>query len=576
VSGPKFRWIAAIAMVAVAAFVALGCGSDSGGDGGSGELAKDQTLRINIAADPESFDPSVASFVDTYNTQNAIWAGLYRLTGKESELTPWLAEELPEVSEDGLKYTVKLRDAKWSDGSPITADDVAFGIRRSLDPAVGAYYATLLLDIVGACEYNTSGPAAKDEGPKDDEEQCDGFKTDRKPESIGVKAIDDKTVEFTLEKQVPWFEQILALTVTYPQPQEVVEKFGEKWTEPQNIVTSGAFTLADYKRKESITLKKNPEFWDADNVTLDTIEMVMIEDPATAAKEFEKGDIDTGYVRTMFPNGQLDRWKTTDEYFSVPTSSTQYMYINTTNEELRDPKVRQGLALALNRKSVVENVTRRGDIVSEAMIPTVLPGYDTIKEGNQDFLTPEGDLDKAKELLEQGGWKEGTELSAYYASDSTSAQDVVEAFQSDLEKVGVKLKPVPVVSDVLQEPGYGVSPVDEKVDLLFQGWAADYLDAQNYYQLFTCANVEGGLNAANYCDEEYDEVYNQALETVDDGDRYELYKQLEAMLTGPDGGMPAIPTYEPVDQTLIQDWVEGFEPLPSSLLFFEDVKIHEH
>lgn len=579
-SGPKSRWIAALFTLAIAAIVAVGCGgdSDNGGDGGSDKPAADQTLTMNIGADPEGFDPATASYLDTFNVLTALFAGLYRLTGDDSELTPWLAEELPEISDDGLTYTVKLReDAKWSDGQPLTAEDVVFGVRRSLDPELGAYYATFLHSIVGACEYNTSG-TSEGEAAGADEEACGGLKTDRKPESIGVRAVDDYTVEFKLEKAVPWFDQLMTVGAMYPQPKHAIEKFGDKWLEPENLVTSGAFTLESYKRRDRIVLTKNPEFWNADDVKLDRIVMRMVGEPATANRLFEEEKLDTGFTRTLVPPAEIDQWKSDERYRDVGTTATQYLYINTTNPALKDPKVRQGIALAIDRQSIAENVTKKGDRPSRTVIPDNIPGYDTIEEASQDFLPTDSapDVDKAKEALEEGGWEDGTELSLYFDSTGANGAAVGEQIQSDLKKVGVDVKLVPLPGDQIAVPGVGISPIGEKVDLILQGWIADYLDAQNFYQLFTCGNVEAGLNSANYCDKEYDKVYAQALETVDVDARTELYKELEGMLTGPDGGMPVVPIYQETDNTLVQPWVEGFDIIPSGFLYYEDVVINEH
>lgn len=555
--------------ILTAAAVAAGCGSEGGGSGGGssrstdsgGELASEQVLRLNIGADPgEGFDPPRTSYVESVNVINQMFAGLYRVND-DSELVPFIAAELPEVSEDGLTYTVKLRDdAKWSDGRELTAEDAVFGIQYSLRNATGAYFAQYMLDIKGAREFN----ASKD--PKED------------PSGIGVTAPDDTTLVIELEKEVPWFKGLLSLQTFYPLRQDVIEEHGERWTEPENIVVSGPFTLSEYRPKDAVVMVRNDEWWGAEDVDLERIEMKVIDKPVTAVEEFDAGRIDASFVNTGVPSEQIDELKERDEYLSTQTSSIAYMYMNTTNPKLRDPKVRQGISMAIDRELIVKTVTRRGDLPAGSTIPEAIPGYETITDGSDDFIQTEDepDLDRARELLEEGGWKEGDELNFYFPSDSAVAPSVAEAIQGSLDKVGVKVKLVPVPGDAMQQTGVGVSPIGPKVDLLAQGWAADYLDAQNYYQLFTCENVDNGLNGSNFCDEDFDEVYAEALETVDDDARFELYRDLEARLTGPDGAMPAAPLYQPTDDTLVQKWVRGYEISPTSLLYLDDVAILEH
>lgn len=568
------RSIIGVGAVLMAAAIAAGCGGgkEPGKVGEKLAAKSDQVFTLNISSDPEGFDPAKASYVDTLNVINQMYVGMYRLQGPDNEVVPYLATELPTISDGGLTYTVKLRDdAKWTNGDPVTAEDIVYGVRYSLNPKTAAYFSGFMTSIVGACESLAAGDAAALKG-------CGDKPTDGKPESIGVRAVDEHTVEFKLKQQVPWFTQLLTVNTFYPLPGETIDKFGAKWTDVKNIVSNGPFQLDKYTRRKSVELKKSETFWDADKVTLQHINMIMVGDAKTAIKQFELGKLDTGFARTMVPPSDIDKWKTDDRYVSVDTSSTNYMYLNTRNEALKDPKVRQGIAVAVDRQTLVNNITKRGDVPLDTVIPTVLPGYDTIKQGAQEFIGAGSapDVDKAKELLKEGGWKDGTELSLYFDSGGATGGLVSQSIQSDLSKVGVKVKLVPTPGDVMQTPGVGVSPIGEKVDLLLQGWGADYLDAQDYYQLFTCDNVDAGINGSNYCDEEFDKLYNESLKVVDDDARFDIYKQLEAMLTGPEGAMPAVPLYQPKDDTVVQSWVKGFNLEPSSFLWLDDVQILEH
>ncbi len=568
------------AALVVSGLIAAGCGGGGKSTSVGTELAKKQEFTVNVTSEPATLDPSAMGDLDSSNIAVNLFAGLYRLVGDDNELKPFLADGMPEITDDGLTYTVKLRkDAKWSNGDPVTAEDVVFAVRRALDPEIGAYFATFMYGIKGACEYNTSGPLGDGEKEGDDEAQCEGFKTDRKPESIGVSAVDDHTVKFELETQVPWFDQLLAVNTFWPLHEETIEKHGEKWTEPGNIVTSGPFHMTGWTHRKEITLERSKTFWGKDDVKLTKIRMAMVSDAQTAARQFEVGKLDAGTIRNMVAAADVDKWKTRDEYVTIPSTSTNYIYLNTQNKELSDPKVRQGIALAVNRKEIVEQITKRGDTPLSTIVPTTIPGFETIKQESQDFIgaDEEPDVDEAKELLKQGGWNDGDELSVYFTTEGGNSQAVAEQIKSDLDKVGVTLKLVPLPSgDSLYAPGVGTSPIEEKVDMVLLGWAADYLDAQDWYQLWTCDAIDHGLNPSMFCNEEYDDIYGEALKTVDQDARFELYQQLEAMLTGPDGEMPAVPLYQPTDDNLVQKWVKGYDIGPAGITYFDTISILEH
>lgn len=576
----RFRRVgAALAVLVAATFVATGCGSDSSGDGGSSDLAKNQDLVVQIGAETEAgvFDPQKTSYLDSVNRNNAIFANLYRYSADGSELVPFAAAEVPKVSDDGLTYTVKMRDdAKWSDGKAMTADDLVFGVQHALDPATQSYFASFMLDIVGACEYNAGKDAAKT-CPNDSLKATD--LTDGKPESMGVTATDDHTVEFKLNREVPWFDQLMTLQTFVPLRRDVVEKFGVKWTDVDNIVTSGPFTLKEYKPKSQIVVDKDPNFWGAKDVKLDKITFKMIPEAKTAYQDFKRGRIDMAFARTAIDAADIDQVKTEDYYVSQPSIETQYAYLNTRNKALSDPKVRQALAIAIDRPAIVDNILKRDDKPMNTVTPSGIPGYDVFSEGSQDFVGAEDgpDLDKAKNLLEEGGWNDSDSLNVVYDTTSGNAQQVAEQIQSDWGKIGVKANLKPTASDVISSPGYGISPVDKKVDVILQGWVQDYLDGQDWYQLWTCANVDKGLNASNYCSDEYDQIYGEALKTVNADDRFELYKQLEAKLTGPDGDMPTIPLYQPTNDTVVQTYVKqdgkAYKLASSGLIYYDNLSL---
>jgi oligopeptide transport system substrate-binding protein len=569
------KLVASAAILAAAAFVAVGCGGDDGGDGdGSANLADEQELVVNISAESEVglFNPAGMSSLDAINSKGYVqFAGLYRIVGEDSEIEPALAADMPEVSEDGLTYTIEMRDdAEWSDGEPITAENVVTAVRYTLDPDNGAYFATFLKNIVGACESLAAGDKAALEA-------CPEPRTDGSPEQIGVTAVDDTTLEIKLAAPIPWFDKLLTIQNFYPIRQDQLDELGADYGKSTETAVSGPFKLVEYKPDNTIVYEKNDGYYDADDVTLEKITMRMIKEPTTAVQEFTRGRLDTGLQNTMYPSAEVDKWKATDEFVSTPTVGSQYMYFNTRNKELSDPKVRQAIAQAVNRKDIVENITKKGDVPLQGVVPPAVPGFDVWGEGSQDFLAADGepDVDTAKSMLEEAGWNEDEVLTMIYSNDGGNGQAIAELVQSNLADVGVKVELQGQPGDVLFTQGNGISPTKPSVDIVMLGWIQDYLDAQDWYQLWWSGNIEEGLNSSNYASDEYDEIYEEAIVTVDNDARYELYKQLEAKLTGPDGDMPAAPLYVQADATLVQPWVEGFSLIPSGIIYWEDVSVTE-
>ncbi|MCW2950028.1 MAG: bacterial extracellular solute-binding s, 5 Middle family protein, partial [Thermoleophilia bacterium] len=226
------RMLLSASVIVTAALVAVGCGGSSSDGGNSSKSAGSQNLVVGVGAgsDPGNFDPTTINAYDTVNRNNSIWSNLYRYDKSGQKLVPFLATEAPQVSSDGLTYTVKMRsDAKWSDGKPLVADDMVFGVQHALDPATAAPFASFILAIQGACEYFSGG--------KDLKNKCAEYQTDKttltdgSADAVGVTALDDHTVQFKLNKVVPWFDQLLSLQVFIPLRKDIVTKYGKTWDE---------------------------------------------------------------------------------------------------------------------------------------------------------------------------------------------------------------------------------------------------------------------------------------------------------------------------------------------------------
>ena len=332
-------------------------------------------------------------------------------------MVPFLATDLPEISEDGLTYTVKLRDdAKWSDGKPIVGRRPR--VRRPALARSGDRRVLRRRSCSTSSVRASTTPARTRRRPAD----ADAAPTDRRQaREIGVTATDDHTVEFKLKRPVPWFDQLLTLRSFDAAAPRLVEKFGEKWTDAENIVSSGPFKLTEYKPSNHIVVTKNHDFWDADDVKLDKITFQMIGEPMTALREFERGRLDTGFQNTM--RAGRDR---PVEGRRLPRRRVHRYAVHVHEHDERGAQGPEGApgARAGDRPSdIVDNITqerRQADATPSS--PTASRATTSSTRARR-TSSPERvpDLDKAKELLEEGGWEESTTLNIYYPSDSGNA-----------------------------------------------------------------------------------------------------------------------------------------------------------
>ena len=384
------------AVLVLFAFVG-GCGGDDD-EADSNASGSKNVLRIAIGSEPPSLDPGLLTDVVSANVVLNLMDPLVRLND-DLEPEPALAESW-DVSEDGTTVTFNLRDdGQWTNGDPVTAADFEYSWKRILDPELAAGYAYQLYGIVGATDYNSC--------EKDCEKLRDG---------VGVKAVDDKTFEVKLTSPQPWFIAQVAHTSFLPVHRATVEEFDRKWTEPANIVTNGPYRLTGWKHDESITLTKWDDWRDADSVGVGRIAGRIIKDATTALAAFEAGELDACMETACIPPNDIERLKGGDDYVESPGLATQYLGFNM--KTVPDVNQRRALAFAVDRTSLVENVTKAGEEPATSFTPKGMPGFDTIA---QDFLPTEADLDAAQKYLGQASSPKKT-LDFVFVSDDPVGQ----------------------------------------------------------------------------------------------------------------------------------------------------------
>jgi oligopeptide transport system substrate-binding protein len=517
------------------AVLVLALASCGGGDG-DGEAAPtgsapEQVLRVNFGGEPPSLDPGLATDLTSANVLNAITDPLVQL-GDDLQPAPSLAERW-EVSEDGKTVTLHVRrDGKWTNGDPVTAHDFEYSWKRTLDPELAADYAYQFYGIAGAAEYNGC------------EKNCARLR-----EAVGVKALDDYTLEVRLVGPQPWFLQQIAHHSFRAVHRATVERYREKWTAPENIVTNGPFKLQSWEHEASMTFVKNEAWRGAASVKLERIEGLMIRDATTALLSFEAGEFDACIDQaTCIPTVEFERLADSPDLRLFPGLAVQYIGLNV--ENVPDVNQRRALALAIDRQEIVDNVSKAGEVPATGFTPKGIPGFEQIE---QSFLSPRADMERARVAMSRAKAPK-TRLQLFLDANSTARARAI-AVQSMWAELGIETTiKAQEWAGFLEFIG---PPPNKAVDAIDIAWVGDYVDAINFLELAEC---DSGFNFAQFCDPEFDRLLDRAREMADAEERYALYGQAEARLTGAEGGFPYLPLCWGVYAVLAKENVQGWEP----------------
>lgn len=504
-------------------------------------------ITFALQNEPDVIDPGITnnSFASPFITN--IFEGLIAYD-ENSEIIPGSAESW-EISEDGKIYTFKIRESlKWSDGSDLNANDFVYSYFRVLDPATGARYSNMLTDyILNANEY---------------------FEGTVEASEVGIKALDDNTLEITLIEPTPFFLGVLGIWVYCPVNQAVVEASPDRWTmDAATLVSNGPFKVSSIKLGEGIVLVKNENYWDAANVNLDEINFRYILDPSTALNAFEAGEIDG--LKTI-PAADMTRLKVeSDAYYSVPSFGTTFYNINVEKEPFNDPKVREALSLALSRDDIINNVLQAP---ADPTISLVSPGYVTNgtdfadTHANYEFNS-KGDIEKAKTLLAEAGYPNGEgfptiELS-YYTDENV--KKVVEAMQAMWKEnlnveTNIKVEDWAIYYERVQSGDYEIGAM---------GWGGDYLHPMTFLGLYESNSVN---NDTNYSNAEYDDLIAQIKVETDIDKSVELMHQAEDIIIRE---IPSIFLYHRENTILVSNKVNGWSLDALSNLSFKYAGVTE-
>ena len=425
------------------------------------------------SADPESLDPHKTSTVYEAHILRDLFLGLTTEDAK-AETIPGAAESWT-VSPDGKTYTFKLRaDGKWSDGTPVTADDFVFSWRRLVDPATAAEYAYMLAPVVNA-EAITKG--------------------EKKPEELGVKAVDDLTFEVTLNAPTPYFLEMLTHQATYAVSKANVEKFGADFIKPGNLVSNGAYMLAEFVPNDHVKVVKNPNFYDAANVKIDTVNYIPTEDRSTAMKRFEAGELDSN---DDIPTEQLADLKAKfgDQVRLGPYLGTYYYVFKIPKAPWDNAKLRHAVSMAIDRDYLAEKVWQNTMIPAYSFVPPGIGGYET-KTTDYAEMSQLDREDAAKKILTELGYgpDKPLKLEIRY-NTSENHKNTAVAIQEQLKPLGIEVS----LLNTDTKTHYAHLENHGDFDVARAGWIADYKDPENFLAL---CKTGTGNNYAEYSNKEY-------------------------------------------------------------------------
>ncbi|GLS32840.1 oligopeptide transport system substrate-binding protein [Mesorhizobium albiziae] len=432
------------------------------------------------SADPESLDPHKTSTVYEAHILRDLFEGLV-MQDQKADVIPGAAESWT-VSDDGLVYTFKLRSGGvWSDGSPVTAEDFVYSFRRLEDPATGAEYASMLYVIKNGEEVNT-GKA--------------------KPEEMGVKAIDASTLEITLKAPTPYFLEMLTHQSAYPVNKAAIDKLGADWIKPGNLVSNGAYTLAEFVPNDHIKLTKNAKFHDAANVKIDVVNYIPTEDRSTAMKRFEAGELDSN---DDIPTEQMADLKAKfgDQLRIGAYLGTYYYAIKTDKAPWDNPKLRNAISEAIDRDFLAEKVWQNSMIPGYSMVPPGIEGYSPALASFAEKSQIDREEEASKVLAELGyGPDKPLKMEIRY-NTSENHKNTAVAIQEQLKPLGIEVS----LLNTDTKTHYGHLEQKGDFDVARAGWIADYKDPETFLGISRKAS---GNNYSNYNSPAYEAAMDKA------------------------------------------------------------------
>ncbi|ANN64373.1 peptide ABC transporter substrate-binding protein [Brachyspira hyodysenteriae] len=480
------------------------------------------SIFINTGPEPNTIDPSINVTSDAIFYLMHTFEGLLEkdMNGK---LIPGVAESW-EISEDGLTYTFKLRtNSKWTDGKTVVAGDFVYSWQRVVDPATGSQYGYQHEPVKNA-KAITAGDMPK--------------------ESLGIKAIDDYTLEVQLEAPTAYFLELLTFPTFYPLRKDIIEQYGDEWTlNADTYIGNGAFKLIERNRDESLVMVKNTNYWNIEDIVPDKITFVLMENETASVAGVKAGSL---HFARSFPRQDIKTLQNEGLIVIKPRISSYYYCLNLTNEILKDVRVRRALSLAIDRNYIVEQITRGGEKPAGALVPFGISDYEgDFRENGGEYIdiTKDGyvkNVEEAKKLMAEAGYPNGEGFPVMeFKADPGLHVKIFEAVQQMWkENLGIDVTLTQEEWAVFLQTRY-----DRNITMARGAWNGDFDDPVNFMAL--CLSYSPN-NYSVYSNKAYDDMINEVMLSGDQKFRMQTMHKAEEMLMREEAIIPIYYYTEPL------------------------------
>lgn len=510
------------------------------------KLHKEQKLIRNNGAEPQSLDPHKIEGVPEANLARDQFEGLVNID-LNGEIRPGVAESWE--SDDYRVWRFNLRkDAKWSNGDPVTAEDFVYSWKRLVDPNTASPYASYL-------QY----------AHVENVDDIVNGKAD--PDTLGVRALDDHTFEITLSEPIPYIDKLVGHTSTVPVHRATVEKYGNQWTSPNNFVSNGAYKLKDWVVNERIVLERNDQYWDNDKTVIDEVTFLAIPSEVTDVNRYRSGEVDM--TNNAIPVDLFSRLQRDipDEVKISPSLCTYYYEINNEQAPFDDARVRAAVKLALDRDIIANKVMGQGQTPAFGFTPPSTVDMEAI-EPEWFQLTQKERNEKAKQLLADAGYGPGNPLSFTLLYNTSEAHRKVAIAAASILKqnAGIEVKlenqEWKTFLDSRHQGNYEVARA---------GWCADYNEPSSFLNIMLSTSSN---NTSHYKSDEFDAAMRKSITAATEDDRVKAYQEAERIL---DEDSALVPIYYYVSPRLVKPYVGGYSVNnPLGYAYTKDMYIIEH
>ena len=461
-------------------------------------------LSVQVGPNPETLDPALNSAVDGGNMILHIFECLLTVD-QDGKIAPGQAESW-ETSEYGLTWTFHLRDGlKWSDGSDLTANDFVYSWKRVCDPVVAAPYADTVLSMVKGFDEAIEGNL----------------------DALAVTAEDDQTLVVELNANCSYFDSLAAFATLSPVQQATVEANGDAWAiDPETFISNGPFMITEWVPSAYIITEKNPNYWNADAIKLDSIKWNLIEDSNAAYSAYQSGEV---LLIKDVPTEEIPNLEGTEEFFVDPIIGTYYISLNTEVDPLTDPLVRKALSLAIDRDYVANTVMQgtyspATNFMGPGWMDTDGTEFMNNANGGEPYLSASADIEGALAALEEAGYPNGEGLPVlhYITNDAGYHKAVAEYLQSAWGEIGVTLE-----VETMEWASFTPTRRDGNYEIARNGWVGDYSDPSNMIELLYSSN---GNNDGNFNNADFDAAIDLSRSTTDPAERSKALHEAEDII----------------------------------------------